>query len=64
MRIFLAPHILRARRKLGLSQVELARRAGVRQETLCRIELGKHAPNVRTVEKIDRALKEAGKGKG
>src|SRR5713101_2224289 len=51
--------ILRARRKLGLSQVELARRSGIRPETLNRIEQGKHSPSVATVEKIDRALKRA-----
>jgi DNA-binding XRE family transcriptional regulator len=51
--------ILRARRKLGLTQVDLARRAGIRPETLNRIEQGKHSPSVATVEKIDRALKKA-----
>jgi len=51
--------ILRARRKLGLTQVDLARRAGIRPETLNRIEQGKHSPSVVTVEKIDRALKKA-----
>lgn len=54
-----ARDILRSRRKLGLSQAELARRAGVRQETLSRIEQAKYPPNVRTMDKIDRALKEA-----
>jgi len=52
--------ILRARRKLGLSQAELARRAGIRPETLNRIEQGKNKPSVPTIDKIDRALKEAG----
>ena len=51
--------ILRARRKLGLSQAELARRAGIRAETLNRIEHGKNTPSVPTIAKIDRALKEA-----
>jgi len=51
--------ILRARRKLDLSQVELARRSGIRPETLNRIEQGKHSPSVATVAKIDRALKKA-----
>ena len=54
-----ARDILRARRKLGLSQVELARRAGIRPETLNRIELGKNKPSVPTIAKIDRALKAA-----
>jgi DNA-binding XRE family transcriptional regulator len=55
--------ILRARRKLGLSQVDLARRAGIRPETLNRIEHGKHAPSVPTIAKIDKALSEAAKGR-
>ena len=56
-----ARDILRARRKLGLSQAELARRAGIRPETLNRIEQGRNKPSVPTIAKIDRALKEAGK---
>jgi DNA-binding XRE family transcriptional regulator len=51
--------ILRARRKLGLTQIELARRAGIRPETLNRIEQGKNKPSVPTIAKIDRALREA-----
>ena len=54
-----ARDILRARRKLGLSQAELARRAGIRPETLNRIEQGKNKPSVPTIAKIDRALKKA-----
>jgi len=54
-----ARDILRARRKLGLSQAELARRAGIRPETLNRIEQGKNKPSVPTIAKIDRALKNA-----
>jgi DNA-binding XRE family transcriptional regulator len=54
-----ARNILRARRKLGLSQVELARRAGIRPETLNRIEQGRNKPSVPTIAKIDRALKKA-----
>src|SRR6266851_8479662 len=51
--------ILRARRKLGLTQVDLARRAGIRPETLNRIEQGKNKPSVPTIAKIDKALKRA-----
>ena len=54
-----ARDILRARRKLGLSQAELARRAGIRPETLNRIEQGRNKPSVPTIAKIDRALKRA-----
>jgi HTH-type transcriptional regulator/antitoxin HipB len=60
LRAIIAHQIAERRRKAGLSQVELARRAGVRQETVSRLESGKHAPTVRTVEKIDRALSKAG----
>jgi DNA-binding XRE family transcriptional regulator len=54
-----ARDILRARRKLGLSQAELARRAGIRAETLNRIEHGRNKPSVPTIAKIDRALRAA-----
>ena len=57
--ILQARDILRARRKLGLSQGELARRAGIRPETLNRIEQGRSKPSVPTIAKIDRALKDA-----
>ena len=57
--IVMAQEIIRARRQLGLTQAELARRAGIRAETLKRIELGKHSPTMRTMQKIDRALKRA-----
>ncbi len=59
LRATLARDIIRHRRRLGLSQVELARRAGIRPETLCRLEQGDRSPSVRTVEKIDKALREA-----
>ncbi|MGH7135828.1 MAG: helix-turn-helix transcriptional regulator [Pirellulales bacterium] len=57
MRASIARSIIQERRELGLTQEELARLAGVRQETICRLESAKHSPVVRTVEKIDRALK-------
>src|SRR5437763_15674417 len=56
-----ARDILRTRRRLGLSQVELARRAGIRPETLNRIEQGRNKPSVPTIVKIDRALQAAEK---
>jgi len=55
----IARDIIRDRVEVGLSQRELATRAGVRVETLCRIETGKHVPSVRTIEKLDIALKAA-----
>lgn len=58
-RASIARGIIRGRAKCGLSQRELARRASVRFETLCRIETGKVTPSVASIEKIDRALKQA-----
>jgi DNA-binding XRE family transcriptional regulator len=60
-RASLARKIIRDRVAAGLSQRELALRAGVRVETLCRIETGKHSPSIASVYKIDRALKKAAK---
>jgi ribosome-binding protein aMBF1 (putative translation factor) len=60
LRALLAQQIVRGREALGWTQAELAARAGVRQETISRLETGKHAPNVRTVDKIDRALRDGG----
>ncbi len=59
MAVIQARDIIRARRKLGLSQAQLARLAGIRVETLNRIENAKNKPNVATIEKIDRALRRA-----
>lgn len=62
--ISIARDILRARRQLGLTQADLARRAGIRPETLNRIEQGRNKPSVPTIAKIDRALKEARRRNG
>jgi DNA-binding XRE family transcriptional regulator len=51
-----ARDIITARRRLGLSQAELARRAGVRVETLNRIERARETVGVAVLEKIDRVL--------
>lgn len=59
IRASLARKLIRDRVSAGLSQQELGEMAGVRIETLSRIENGKHTPNVATIEKIDRALKRA-----
>ena len=58
-RASLARSIIQDRIEAGLSQRELAERAGIRPETLCRIETGRHTASVPTIEKIDRALKRA-----
>jgi DNA-binding XRE family transcriptional regulator len=60
LRAILAQKIIRGREAAGWTQAEMAARTGVRQETISRQGRGKHAPNVRTVDKIDRALREAG----
>ncbi len=56
LRVSMAHDIIRERAELGLTQRELARLAGIRVETLCRLEAAKHVPSVVTMEKIDRAL--------
>ncbi len=58
-RASMAKSIIQDRVKLGLSQKELANKAGIRVETLCRIENGRHTASVSTIEKIDRVLKPA-----
>jgi DNA-binding XRE family transcriptional regulator len=57
LRVILARNIIARRKATGLTQAGLAKLAGVRQETLSRLESGKHAPTVTTVDKIDTALK-------
>ena len=59
VRASIARNIIKDRIKAGFSQKELADRAGIRVETLCRIETGKHTASVLTIEKIDRVLKRA-----
>ena len=58
-RASLARKIIRRRQAAGLTQVELARRAGIRPETLNRLEQCRHTPTIATVDKLDRALTEA-----
>jgi DNA-binding XRE family transcriptional regulator len=58
-RASLARKFIRDRVAAGLTQRELARLAGVRVETLCRIERGQHTASVTTIEKLDQALEKA-----
>ena len=58
-RAIIARDIIISRRALGWSQAELARRAGIRAETLNRIEQAKRSPSLSTFDKVHRAL-EAG----
>jgi len=55
-RIALARDIIRDRKAARLTQTKLAELAGIRQETLSRIESGKQKAAVKTVEKIERIL--------
>jgi transcriptional regulator with XRE-family HTH domain len=61
LRSIMADDIIRDRERLGWSQAELARKAGIRVETLNRIETGKRSPSLSTIEKIDAALQAAKK---
>jgi DNA-binding XRE family transcriptional regulator len=55
----LAEKLVRRRRAAGLSQAKLARRAGVRPETLNRIERGRTTPDFATVRKLVVAMNAA-----
>ncbi len=59
-RASLARKLIAGREKAGWSQAEMARRAGVRAETVNRIERGKNTPDERTFAKLAGALKKAG----
>lgn len=59
IRAGLAAELIGERRRIRLSQVELARRAGIRPESLCRIEKGLRTPDIATLNRIRRALKRA-----
>ena len=58
-RASLARKLVHDRRRVGMTQTELARRSGVRAETICRIEKGKSMPDLSTFNKIHRALEKA-----
>ncbi len=60
-RVSLARKIIRDRVSLGLLQKDLAGLAGMRVETLSRIESGKVTPTAASIERIDSALKAAKK---
>jgi len=54
--VSIARDLVNDRLRRGWTQTELARRSGVRLETISRIESGKHAPRQETLLKIDGAL--------
>jgi len=55
----LARRLIRRRKGAGLTQVDLARRAGIRAETLNRVERGKTTPDFATIRKLVVAMNEA-----
>jgi DNA-binding XRE family transcriptional regulator len=55
-RALTARDLIRSRRRIGLSQTELARRAGIRVETLNRIERAKLTASPAVMEKLDAVL--------
>jgi len=58
-RTSLAEKLTRRRVAVGLSQAELARQAGIRAETLNRIERGRTTPDFATVRKLVVAMNAA-----
>jgi len=55
----LAAKLVQRRRAVALTQAELARRAGIRPETLNRIERGRRDPDFATVRKLVVAMNAA-----
>jgi DNA-binding XRE family transcriptional regulator len=62
MRASIARSLIQDRRSAGLSQQQLAKLAGVRQETISRIESSKHTATVEVIRKLDAAIRKASKG--
>lgn len=62
-RIALARSLIRDRKAAGLTQQQLAQQAGVRQETISRLESGKHMASPATIKKIDKAMASTGRRK-
>ena len=58
----LARRLILRRTRAGLTQAELARRAGVRVETLNRVERGRTTPDFSTVRKLVVAMNKAETG--
>jgi len=59
MSLMAARMLRHARRREGMTQRQLATRTGVAQETIARIERGRHVPRVDT---LDRLLEACGHG--
>lgn len=54
--LFIPLKIALARKALGLTQEELARRAGLSHSTICLLEAGKKVPLANTLAKVAVAL--------
>ena len=52
----IARGVIQDRIQQGWTQKELAKRAGLRLETICRLESGKHAPTRETIARIEKAF--------
>jgi DNA-binding XRE family transcriptional regulator len=52
----MARSLIRRRTEAGLEQKQLAKLAGVRAETISRIESGRYRPQRETMERLERAL--------
>jgi len=55
-RASLARNLIRDRKSVGLTQQRLADLSGLRQETIARLETGKHSASPKTVDAIEKAL--------
>ena len=53
----IARNLKKARRQQGLTQVELAKKAGIHSNHYAKIERGEVKPSIELVEKIIKALK-------
>lgn len=58
--VLIARKIISRRIKAGWTQKELAKRSGIRLETISRLEGAKHSPTRETITRIDSALAKAG----
>ena len=62
-RVSIARTIISGRKRSGMTQRDLAAAAGIRVDTLNRFEKGKVSADTATIVKIDRALRNAAKGR-